>query len=167
MNRLHLFCRRRVLLLAILGLVALFSPVADARVAPTSMTNSGPIIHVSAAGSPGSVQVTGEDFTPGGRVYVVLYDQWGQQLHENRWVTSTAALYRIDGTGYGYIQGGTIDVTFGLSETVYGTDDSQGPANGYVAGTAAGSLCGATLMVRAYDEQTSVWSSVLDADPGC
>lgn len=171
MNHSHRFCRPQVLLLAILGLVALFGPVADAHVASHSSIGSGPLIHVSTAQPLGSVRVTGDGFSPGGRVYVVLYDQWGQQLHENRWVTASATIDRIDGTGYGSVQGGMIDETLGSSGTIAGPHGNQDPVNQYIAGNpkneVALNLCGTAVMVRAYDAQTEAWTSMLDVDPGC
>jgi hypothetical protein len=171
MNHPHVVYRLQVLLLTILGLVTLFGPVADAHTARTSLAGLGPLIHASIAQPLGSVLVTGDGFSPGGRVYVVLYDQWGQQLHENRWVTASASVDRIDGTGYGSLQGGTINETFGSLGAIAGPHGNQDSANRYVAGNpkheVADNFCGTAIMVRAYDAQTELWSNVLDIDPCC
>ena len=140
--------RRPVLLLALLGLAALGGAATGGIAAanPADPSRSVPaLIGASAMGErPGTITVTGEAFTPGGRVYVALYDQWGATLHETRWVTA--------------------------SGTVYGPNWSADPAAGFSRGgvlrEAFGDLCGATPMARAYDQATATWSNWLDADPG-
>lgn len=145
MNRVHPSRRQLVIVLAILGLVVSGSPFAPANRAQLSPVSSPLIITAAAGQSPGSVTVTGRNFTPGGRVYVALYDQWGMQLHETRWINA--------------------------SGTAYGPNGSQDPATGFVRGEPGheivSSLCGATAMARAYDEQTDAWSNMLDVDAGC
>ena len=95
--------------------------------------------------APGVIEVSGERFSPGGLVYIALYDGWGEMLHETRWVAS--------------------------SPTVYGPNGSQDPAQGYVAGSDGGEAfaiaCDAPLMVRAFDQRTTSWSNLLDVDSGC
>ena len=203
MNRLHLYRRPLVLVLVILGLVVSGNSVAYADRAQLSPTASPLLIDVSAAQSPGSVIVTGHGFTPGGEVYIALYDQWGMQLHETRWINASQTVYGPNGSqdpAAGFVEGGSANETFGTLETVYGPNGSQDPANGYIRGTSdttivggsetvygpngsqdpatgfvpgkpgreiAGSLCGTTVMVRAYDQQTATWSNMLDADVGC
>ena len=45
--------------------------------------------------------VTGKDFTPGGRVYLAIYDQMGAQLYETRWITASLPLLALTGpTGH-------------------------------------------------------------------
>jgi hypothetical protein len=127
-----------VLALALLSIVLIGTGGAGA-------TTAGPTLKGTAAvaGLPGSIAVTGDGFTPGGRIYVALYDLWGAKLLGTRW---TAA-----------------------SPTVYGRDGSIDPAAGFAAGGALAvrfaGLCGATPMVRAYDEATETWSNLLDVDP--
>ena len=93
----------------------------------------------------GLIVVTGDTFTPGGQVYIALYDEWGQRLFENRWTTA--------------------------SPDVIGANGSMDPARGYQAGgflrESFDHLCGATVMVRAYDQGTASWSNWLDAQPNC
>jgi hypothetical protein len=93
--------------------------------------------------------VTGTGFTPGGRVYLAIYDQMGAQLYETRWITASLPLLTVLGpTGHegaslaGFGRGGTLREAF---------------AN----------LCGATAMMRAYDEATTMWSTWLTVEPAC
>jgi hypothetical protein len=110
--------------------------------APTAASPAGPILSAATVAAPGAIDVTGDGFTPGGRVYVALYDIRGTRLNETRW---TAA-----------------------SPTVYGRDGSQDPAAGFAPGGALAerfaNLCGATPLVRAYDEATERRSNWLDVD---
>jgi len=104
----------------------------------------GPVLTGAAMQSakPGVISVTGTGFTPGGHVYVALYDEWGAALYETRWSSS--------------------------KPTHYGRNGSVDPAAGFVLGgdlteDFAG-LCGATVLVRAFDQVTSTWSNWLDVD---
>src|SRR5688500_17662327 len=90
--------------------------------------------------TPDLFTVTGTDFTPGGRVYLAVYDQMGAKLYETRWVTAslaTTVLRHQPGDG-----------SLGRSPVVV-------PGGGLRE--AFGQLCGATAMMRALDEQTAVW----------
>lgn len=93
--------------------------------------------------------VTGTGFTPGGRVYLAIYDQMGAQLYETRWITASRRMLAVVGPRLqegapftGSRRGGTLRETF---------------AN----------LCGATAMMRAYDEATTIWSNWLTVEPAC
>jgi hypothetical protein len=135
MNRIRRHRASFVLVLALLSVVLLGTGGAAAAPAGPALTSAAGI-----AGAPGTIAVTGSGFTPGGRVYVALYDVWGAKLYETRW---TAA-----------------------SPTGYGPNGSQDPAVGFDHGGALsaifGRLCGTTPMVRAYDESTETWSNWLD-----
>ena len=89
--------RRLALLLALVGLVALGGTTAGA-VAATDP--AGPVLTGAApiAQGPGTAMVTGEGFTPGGAVYVALYDRWGARLHETRWTTADPAVHGPNGS---------------------------------------------------------------------
>lgn len=136
--------RPLVLLLALLSLVA---------VAPASTTHAthpaSPLPTLTSVAAPtrtlGTIEVMGKGFSPGGKVYVALYDRWGATLHETRWVTGSATVYGRDGStdpAAGFHQGGTLREVFAH-------------------------LCDATPMVRAYDQETATWSNWLDVHPGC
>jgi hypothetical protein len=124
-----------VLALALVSSLLLFA-------SPTAANPAAPVLTAAAAVAPGSITLTGDGFTPGGRVYVALYDVWGAKLYETRWTAASLA--------------------------VYGRNGSQDPATGFAPGGALAerfaNLCGATPMVRAYDEATERWSNWLDVD---
>lgn len=128
-----------VLVLALLSVVLLGTSSVGA--APAGANPAG-LSLTAAAVAPGSLAVAARGFTPGGRVYIALYDVWGTKRYETRW---TAA-----------------------STPVYGRDGSQDPAAGFFAGGTLSArfdqLCGATLMARAYDAATERWSTWLDVD---
>jgi hypothetical protein len=84
----------------------------------------------------GSLSVTGERFTTGGRVYVAIYDQMGAKLYETRWVTATPAI-------------------------------AIGPAGGGALSTTFNGLCGADVLIRAYDQDTALWTNWLESAPLC
>jgi hypothetical protein len=91
--------------------------------------------------------VTGTGFTPGGRVYLAIYDQMGAQLYETRWITASPALA---------VEAGPTD-----HEAAF-IDGSGGTLRETFA-----NLCGATAMMRAYDEATTTWSTWLPVEPAC
>lgn len=130
---------------------------------------------VAIAVAPGTIEVSGERFSPGGLVYIALYDGWGTTLRETRWVASSPTVYGLNGSqdpAQGFIAGGGIAESFAqVRQTVYGPNGSQDPAQGYVAGDdgaqALASACDAPMMVRAYDQRTASWSNTLDVALGC
>lgn len=137
------------LLLTLVSLVALGSLTTSAVAAgPADLpgSTSGPVLTGAAAAQPtGTITVTGEAFTPGGQAYVALYDQLGAQLYETRWLTASPTIYGRNGSldpATGFSRGGTLSETFGQ-------------------------LCGATVMVRAYDQPTKTWSNWLDLASEC
>jgi hypothetical protein len=95
--------------------------------------------HVSLDGMMVHLTVTGSWFTPGGRVYIELLDQWGVMEGPDRWVTA--------------------------SEEIFGPNGSEDPAEGYVSG---GTLhesfeypCGSEFLLLALDATDNTWSSVV------
>lgn len=145
-------CRPFVLMamllsLAVLGSTAPHASAATSAVDAPDVVPSGPILTSAAATSPelGTIVVAGQDFTPGGRVYVALYDQWAVTRYPAGWVTASAVAYGQDGSrdpAAGFSPGGTILV----------------PVQ---------HLCGANALVRAYDKHLARWSNWLDVSPGC
>jgi len=93
---------------------------------------------VTSAIAPGVIEVSGERFSPGGLVYIALYDGRGTTLHETRWVASSPAIYGSNGSqdpAQGYVGGGGIRESFEqVRQAVYGVNGSQDPAQGYIAG---------------------------------
>ena len=137
------FIRRPfALLLALASLTVLGAAAPATQAVSTLPTLTDAFATTSESGM---VTVSGEGFSPGGQVYVALYDRWGATLHETRWVTASATVYGRDGSAdpaAGYHRGGTVDEVFAH-------------------------LCDATPMVRAYDRETATWSNWLDVNPGC
>jgi hypothetical protein len=127
------------LVLALVGVVLAGSAAAAPGAGP-----AGPALTAASAmaEAPWTVAVAGTAFTPGGRVYVALYDVWGTTLFETRWTTANPTTYGRDGSqdpAAGFGRGGTIDERF------------ERP-------------CGAAVMARAYDAATASWSNWLDVD---
>jgi hypothetical protein len=120
------------------GIHAKSSVVAD--IAPRAQVltiNAGIIDSLTS-----SFTVTGTGFTPGGRVTIVLHDQWGIQRFDYH---STVA-----------------------SDITYGANGSLDPANGYSAGGVINDTfefqCGSELLVQARDNVTGSWSSAMEVD---
>jgi hypothetical protein len=143
--------------LALLALLALggatggHQAAADPGLAGASAAPLPSLTDVSAGTrTPDLFTVTGADFTPGGQVYLAVYDQMGAKLYETRWVTAslaTTVLRHQPGDG-----------SLGRSPVVV-------PGGGLRE--AFGQLCGATAMMRALDEQTAVWSNWLTVEFAC
>jgi hypothetical protein len=97
----------------------------------------------------GLFTVTGNGFTAGGRVYLAIYDQMGAQLYETRWITVSLPLVALTGpTGH-------------EASSIPGSD-----RGGMLRETFA-NLCGATAMMRAYDEATATWSNWVTVELAC
>lgn len=94
----------------------------------------------------GLFSVAGHEFTPGGRVYLAIYDQMGAKLYETRWVTAAAA--------GGYPIGGE-------------NGHAQSSSPGGTLRESFANLCGAKAMMRALDSATATWSNWLTVEPTC
>jgi hypothetical protein len=129
----------------LLVLVLLGVAMSGFRSDSATAAEAGPVLTRAAVltSEPGRISVTGEAFTPGGEVYLAIYDTWGDALHETRWTTASPA--------------------------IYGTNGSMDPARGYVIGGSLtqsfGGLCGESVMVRAFDQGSGAWSNWLDLTP--
>ena len=135
----------------VVGIAAVALGIASAGAADTRQPVPVPsLTDVSATTQSARLfTVTGKDFTAGGRVYLAIYDQMGAQLYETRWITASLPLATIPGpTGHeaasftGGDRGGTLREAF---------------AN----------LCGATAMMRAYDQTLDTWSNWVPVEPAC
>jgi hypothetical protein len=133
----------------VLTLTVLFAIGTGAGAAPTAAP-SGPVLTIAAM-APGSIAVAGRGFTPGGRVYVALFDVWGTTPYATRYTPRDERW------------------TAASASAAYGRDGSADPAAGYaVDGTIderLTGLCGATWMIAAYDEATEAWTGWLAIDP--
>jgi hypothetical protein len=131
------------------GIVAVTLGIGSAAAADTSEPVTVPsLTDVSATTQTAHLfTVSGKDFSPGGRVYLAIYDQMGAQLYETRWISASSALPVVAGpTGH---EGASIDGSGGTLREAF--------AN----------LCGATAMMRAYDQVTTTWSTWLTVEPAC
>lgn len=132
-----------------LGVVRGVTVVAS-QLRPSDLRPTPALTDVSATDPrPGVFTVAGQGFTPGGRVYLAIYDPMGAKLYETRWVTATPAI-----RGVGHVPGDgpraqpVVDPGGAVRETF---------AN----------LCGATAMMRALDSATATWSNGLAVEPAC
>ena len=107
------------------------------------------LLDISLTSVDGMIVVSGENFTPGGDTYVAVYDLMGATLYETRWSQATP-LHTITGP--------RADVPEAQPNT---------RATGGLLFERFAGLCGATVMVRAYDVQTSLWSNWLEVAPYC
>ena len=108
---------------------------------------AGPILTGAACTNTGGgvLLVTGEQFTPGGAVDVVLYRAGSTRPSFIRFVRASQPIFGASGTPdptRGFIQGGFIGITFG-------------------------SGCDETAFVRALDRQTGIWSNQLSVIRNC
>jgi hypothetical protein len=108
---------------------------------PPSLTD------ISKPYAPDILNVIGQGFTPGGPVYLAIYDQAGRQLYEHRTVFAAVALdpYRaaiLNVEGVSPVEGGAFNETFT-------------------------GLCGASAMMRAEDVASGHWSDWLTVAPNC
>lgn len=145
-------------------IICLLSILAVAPLAPLSggaQSVAQPVLTSVTANTalPDSIVVEGHGFTPGGDVYIALYDQWGLILHETRWVAAGG--------------GGAIREAFEIAtESIYGPNGSQDPSQPDRRGLTTSELpssasCPDTLMVRAFDQRANAWSNVLDVEADC
>jgi hypothetical protein len=158
---------RSMACLTLLLVVGLDSP---RPVVAQPVTSTGPVLDAVVVGTaaPGVVIVSGQGFTPLGRVYIAVYDRWGTTLHETRLVTTTETLLQPPewpATGGRFAEACTVEV--GGTEGAAGI---QTPAPGTIPSTPtamASGPCPMPLMVRAYDRATATWSNIVDVELGC
>jgi hypothetical protein len=159
MFRLHACCRRVFIIVALVGLLCGGVPSAH-LVGAAAPLGPRPLIGASVVASrAGTVTVSGRGFTPGGWVYIALYDTWGERLFETRWVIATITVPELEGSVIPPSEGGVVTETFGATAAF------AGPASGEDG--AAGSLCGTEPMARAFDQMADVWSEMVEIDVGC
>ena len=161
-----------ICLLFLVWLNPLLAPGAGAQ-----PVGNSPVLRATLATPPsvGLIAVSGDGFTPGGLVSIVLYDRWGQHVYAPVRTVASLGQYGPNGSvdpANGYVAPGTIDslVDFLPGET-FGPNGSADPARGYVPGNTgtagAGLPCGSQLMVRANDARTGTWTDLVDIEVGC
>jgi hypothetical protein len=127
-----------VLLSAVLSVVALAGPSTSTVDAAGAIT-AGPVLTGAAclAGTQGALMVTGEAFTPGGEVDLVLAEQGNDNP--------------------------TVIRSVHASQSFFGPNGSLDPALGFQSGGLVGITlergCAAQATIRAFDRQLAVWSN--------
>jgi hypothetical protein len=125
------------------------NPTSESYADHRTLVSAPELNDVSLTSVEGSITVSGEGFTPGGRTYIAVYDLMGAKLYDTRWTTATR----------------TFDIT-GSRADVPEAHPITKTAGGELFVQFSG-LCGAAVMVRAYDAQTSLWSNFLEVAPYC
>ncbi len=133
-----------------LGFVAL-SAAMDAGAASTP-ASPGPTLELdpSQTHAPGTVMIKGDGFSPGAAIsigiYIALNDQSGDLRYE------AASTF----TGPNYGAEGSVD------------PGSSGPfVRGGGFDEPVSNVCGSTMLLHAYDQQTGAWSNWLTLQPSC
>ena len=135
-----LILSRNRVIICLLFFVSLVPGILGPSASAQSGT-SGPVLSIASAVSPPSslIAVVGEGFSPGGLVYIAVYDQWGVELHEHLWTVASAAHYGPHGSqdpALGYVPSGYINEVIDLFPApVYGPHGSMDPAQGYSGGS--------------------------------
>lgn len=109
-----------------------------------------PVLISANSDGDGVLKVAGVSFTPGKRVYVAVYDVMGAKLYDGKWVKPAGLAMHIG-------------QTYSISSA-----NSGGPlvARGSIAASFPG-MCGANVMIRAYDSGTETWSNWLEQNVTC
>jgi hypothetical protein len=132
--------------ISVVGL-AILSGASHRADATPSTAPAGPSVWFDTmqTSNQGALYVDGQHFTPGGQVYIAIYDVWGSRLYSTMWTTASTTIPGTPG----------------------GSDADQGTIDGGLVSVEFDNLCDANVLVRAYDKETQVWSSWLTADPAC
>lgn len=148
MSRAHI--RRHVIrLLACLSLVFLAGSTVEAAATMNPLdtittVTPGPVLTGASCTGEGQgfLMVTGEQFTPGGEVAVVLFMPDKADPAVTRAIRASPSIFGPNGS----------------------TDPARGFQSGGFVGIALGSWCQEARMVRAYDLQRGTWSNRLNVD---
>src|SRR5215207_8388832 len=97
---------KRILAVALMMAGGLLTLVTPAQANNRRVTTSPPVPSLSNVSAttqtPALFTITGNDFTPSGRVSLAIYDQMGAKLYETRWITAslvTTGIGRETGDG--------------------------------------------------------------------
>ena len=86
---------KRIPVVALMAVVGVLTLVIPAQADNRRMTTSPPVpslTNVSATTqTPALITITGNDFTPGGRVSLAIFDQMGARFSETRWIAASLA----------------------------------------------------------------------------
>jgi hypothetical protein len=132
--------RHRVLicLLSLFSLIPAFAgPGAGAQVTPSVPNLRIAVLPPQA----GLLAVEGERFSPGGLVYIAMYDRWGVDVYQHFWTVASHGSFGPNGSqdpALGYVPAGTVNEVIALyPAATYGPNGSQDPAHGYQPGVTA------------------------------
>lgn len=125
--------------------------VPSAYAIATGIMGDPPVLidATSSGADDGSIALAGFDFTAGHRVFIAVYDQMGAKLYQTRWLTASPQY------------------------TITGMSDVSPEAHPIISAEKGAFLahfprfCGASVMVRAYDQSTETWSNWVDFDSNC
>ena len=151
MSPAHLRCQfTRLLVLLSLAFLVGFPVGAAATTNPLDAINTatpGPVLTGAACTGEGQgvLMVTGEQFTPGGEVAVVLFMPDKADPAVIRSIRASQSIFGPNGS----------------------TDPARGFQRGGFVGIALGSWCQEAGMVRAYDFHKGTWSNGLNIDLRC
>lgn len=124
----------------IICLLLVVSLLPQAVVPAASAQVAAPVLSQARAVTPLStlLLVEGHGFSPGGLVYIAVYDRWGVENHAHLWTVASPAVFGPNGSAdpaRGYTPAGTVhEVIDLLPSTVYGPNGSQDPALGHTPG---------------------------------
>ena len=124
-----------ILAAALLFMLAL-APLSLILVGAQPVSANPLLVNASIVSRPsGQIAIHGEGFSPGGIVYIAVFDRSGQDVQYNAWAVATEAVYGPNGSSdpaQGYVAAGTINEVISLdSSPVYGPHGSQDPAWGF------------------------------------
>jgi len=167
-------------IIVVISLVGFLVLGASAAAAAITASGTGPTLTgVATRGEPiGKVVVIGDAFTPGGLVYIAVYDRLGAVLQEADLIADGPTAPGRNGSvdpaadpAEGTAFGATIGRWVTTAPTTFGADGSIDPARGYAAGGDFASEfdipCGVTMDMRALDQSTAAWSNWTNARLGC
>lgn len=139
-------------LISLLAIAAMLfvglTPRSHASAAPLAAAQRPELTGGFDAAATGKVTLNGAHFTPGGDVYVAIYDQAGARLYEHRlaFAGPSIATQEAEALNGSYHMPVVDEGTF--SESFDG-------------------LCGTAIMARALDESTKTWSEFLSLNANC
>jgi hypothetical protein len=137
-----ILARNRVIICLLFLMSILPSSLAPSAAAQSTAT--APVLARAAAIAPPTMAITvvGHGFSPGGLVYVAIYDRWGVDQYNHVWVTATSTAYMptssIDPGLSSHVVAGSVRIVIDLfPEIAYGPNGFQDPAQGYTGGADA------------------------------
>jgi hypothetical protein len=123
-----------------------FASFAPASPAAAQVSAPLPVLtSVTSAVNPPALVIRGEGFTPGGNVFLAIYDPSGEPSHVTRWTTASEPTFDMlghDDPSLGYRPGGVVVEAF------------EHP-------------CSPHINIGAYDEAKRTWTTIVDVVATC